>query len=139
MGFVQEVLDCEDHESCIAIVGLLDDSEVWVSHWDAAVHPEHRLNIDAPDATDRRGGGTKKMRWALACDDCLAGLHWTGEDRRRLALAAAAKGVQPAEVLARAAGVSIDELVDEGIKRGWEGAAHVRGLRTPGPKAGGPS
>lgn len=55
MAFTQHVVDCRDHESCIAIV-CTDGagSTVWVSHDHTDTNPAKRINPEVP-ALDKRG------------------------------------------------------------------------------------
>lgn len=86
MTFTQHVEDCADegHGPCTVIwcdtdIDLLDDdgrvahsagTMLWSSHWDAQVHPSHRVNPDHP-ALDHRSGEAVPVARDEPCQQCL--------------------------------------------------------------------
>jgi hypothetical protein len=88
MAFAQHVTACTDEHpwgDCVAITCVTDGplthhetgaviheagATVWVSHFHASVHPEHRLNPDVP-AEDHRSGTPTPITVTPWCEECL--------------------------------------------------------------------
>ena len=118
MPFAQHAENCADHSNCCVIVGVQDGLEVWRSHLDSTVAPEARINVDHPSVEDRRGTPTTKQ-WRLANDAELAALGWDDEVRRRVAFAAANRGLETKASLAAQAKTTAARLDAEAAAKGW--------------------
>lgn len=118
--------DCPDHENCIRHVGE-GQNEVGEfrteSHMSSLVDPSFRLNLDYPDADDRRQGAATidRVLWALADDAAIAldEFPWDERERRRVAAVAAVKGLGLVTELAAIAKVDAVELVAEARAQKW--------------------
>lgn len=74
----QHVIECPDHDECAIIYADAEPDApyievgrhraAWASHQSHDVEPAHRLNLDYPEATDRRFGRRRKLRWSLPPD-----------------------------------------------------------------------
>lgn len=107
MTYTQWFDDCPDHDDCIRHVGEGTNEQGAFrteSHASADIDPAFRLNLDYPDSDDRRTGAAKadRVQWALADDAAIASesFPWTDDDRRQVAVAAAAKGLSSVAELA---------------------------------------
>jgi hypothetical protein len=84
MSFSQQIKDCIEHPSCTVIVCVTDarinlsdgrvgaaGSQIWESHWDAATHPEHRINRDYLAYDYRTGHNGELTAWTKPCQKCI--------------------------------------------------------------------
>jgi hypothetical protein len=121
-SFTQTVHDCAEHDNCAVIVGRRGRRVAWESHWSADVHPEHRLNIDYPDATDHRGRKPRAIGWSLACDECVQRLRWDEETRHEVAFRAHRAGRGTLEELAALARIEPGALARKAARLQWDKA-----------------
>lgn len=104
----QHVEDCKEHDNCHAVVCKDGTKTLWVSHMDASIDVEPRLNPDLPDCTDKRKGKNGTIR----CDvpykpEALEAMGMTQEDAAKRAAELADKGVRTVDEMAKRPGLSL--------------------------------
>ena len=108
---------CPDHADCTRHVGEgvtdIDGQEHEYrteSHAPSDIDPAFRMNLDHPEAEDRRDGSAKNatVLWKLADEETVArsDFGWDQDDRARVAAAAVSKGLITAAAAA-ALGVTV--------------------------------